>query len=91
MKPMSKEKLVLCTLKLTEDEKKRLKKDAYAHEMNVSDYLRDLIRRERASMKVQSAEERERELCRSNYATQLEGLGYNSDGTPKGSEWGNGE
>ena len=49
MKPMSKEKLVLCTLKLTEDEKKRLKKDAYAHEMNVSDYLRWLIQRERAA------------------------------------------
>lgn len=28
-------------------------------------------------------EERERELCRSNYAAQLEGLGYNADGTPK--------
>lgn len=33
-----------------------------------------------------SKEERERELCRSNYAAQLEGLGYNADGTPKGSE-----
>lgn len=86
MKPMPNEKLVLCTVKLTEDEKKQLKKDAHAHEMNVSDYLRDLIKRERASMKGRSAEERERELCRSNYAAQLEGLGYNADGTPKGSE-----
>lgn len=33
-----------------------------------------------------SKEERERELCRSNYAAQLEGLGYNADGTPKCSE-----
>ena len=31
-------------------------------------------------------EERNRELCRSNYAAQLEGLGYNADGTPKCSE-----
>lgn len=38
-----------------------------------------------------SKEEREREICRSNYAAQLEGLGYNADGTPKGSECGNGE
>lgn len=28
-------------------------------------------------------EERDRELCRSNYAAQLDGLGYNADGTPK--------
>ena len=27
--------------------------------------------------------ERERELCRSSYAAQLDGLGYGTDGTPK--------
>lgn len=30
-----------------------------------------------------SKEERDRELSRSNYAAQLEGFGYNADGTPK--------
>jgi hypothetical protein len=86
VKPMPNEKLVLCNVKLTEDEKKQLKKDAYAHLMNVSEYLRWLIERERASAKEVSKEEREREICRSNYASQLEGLGYNADGTPKCSE-----
>lgn len=80
--PMSNRKLVIRTVKLTDDENKQLKKDAYAHLMNVSEYLRWLIERERAK----SNGERERELCRSNYAAQLEGLGYNADGTPKGSE-----
>ena len=83
MKPMSNEKLVIRTVKLTDDENKQLKKDAYAHLMNVSEYLRWLIQRERASVKEVSKEEREREFCRSNYAAQLEGLGYNADGTPK--------
>ena len=81
--PMPNEKLVIRNVKLTDDENKRLKKDAYAHEMNVSEYLRWLIKRERASAKAVSKEEREREICRSNYAAQLEGLGYNADGTPK--------
>lgn len=45
--PMSNEKLVLRNVKLTEGENKQLKKDAYAHEMNVSEYLRWLIERER--------------------------------------------
>lgn len=81
--PMSNEKLVIRTVKLTDDENKQLKKDAYAHLMNVSEYLRWLIQRERASAKAVSKEERDRELSRSNYAAQLEGLGYNADGTPK--------
>lgn len=81
--PMPNEKLVIRTVKLTDDENKQLKKDAYAHLMNVSEYLRWLIERERTSAKEVSKEERERELCRSNYAAQLEGLGYNADGTPK--------
>lgn len=83
---MSRENLVQRKIYLSEDENKQLKKDAYAHEMNVSEYLRWLINRERAYVKEVSTEERERELCRSNYAAQLEGLGYNADGTPKGSE-----
>ena len=45
--PMPNGKLVLRNVKLTEDENKQLKKDAYAHEMNVSEYLRWLIERER--------------------------------------------
>ena len=76
-------KKVLRNIKLTEDENKQLKLDAYAHGRNVSEYLRWLIERERVSEKAVSKEERERELCRSNYAAQLEGLGYNADGTPK--------
>lgn len=80
---MSRENLVQRKIYLSEDENKQLKKDAYAHLMNVSEYLRWLIERERASAKEVSKEERERELCRSNYAAQLEGLGYNADGTAK--------
>lgn len=59
MKPMPNEKLVLCNVKLTEDEKKQLKKDAYAHLMNVSEYLRWLIERERGAY-------REKEKCTKN-------------------------
>lgn len=77
---MSKENLVQRKIYLSDDENKQLKKDAYAHLMNVSEYLRWLIQRERAK----SNEERGRELSRSNYVAQLEGLGYNADGTPKG-------
>lgn len=51
MTPMSNEKLVLRNVKLTEDENKQLKKDAYAHEMNVSEYLRWLIEGERIRRK----------------------------------------
>lgn len=81
--PMSNEKLVLRNIKLTEDENEQLRNDAYEHKMNVSAYLRWLVERERASAKAVSKEEREREICRSNYAAQLEGLGYNADGSPK--------
>lgn len=49
--PMPNGKLVLRTVKLTEDENKQLKKDAYAREMNVSEYLRWLIERERVRRK----------------------------------------
>ena len=38
---------VLRTIKLTEKENKQLKKDAFAHEMNVSEYIRWLIEQER--------------------------------------------
>lgn len=48
---MPNEKLVPRNIKLTESENKQLKKDAYAHEMNVSEYLRWLIERERANIK----------------------------------------
>lgn len=44
---MSRENLVQRKIYLSEDENKQLKKDAYAHEMNVSEYLRWLIERER--------------------------------------------
>lgn len=83
---MPNEKRILCNVKLTEDERNQLRKDAYAHFMNVSEYLRWLIERERTSAKEVSKEEREREICRRNYAAQLEGLGYNADGTAKVSE-----
>lgn len=82
---MSGEKIVLRNFKLTEDENKRLKADAYRHGMNVTEYLKALIEKERDRVKSFQTEERNRELCRSNYAAQLEGLGYNADGTPKGS------
>lgn len=38
---------VLRNIKLTEDENKQLKADAYAHGMNVSEYIRYLIEKER--------------------------------------------
>ena len=44
---MSLEKKVLRNVKLTEDENQRLKRDAYAHGMNVSEYIRWLIEKER--------------------------------------------
>ena len=44
---MSRENLVQRKIYLSEDENKQLKKDAYAHEINVSEYLRWLIDRER--------------------------------------------
>lgn len=52
-KDMSRENLVQRKIYLSEDENKRLKKDAYAHEMNVSEYLRWLIERERENAKKQ--------------------------------------
>lgn len=50
---MSRENLVQRKIYLSEDENKQLKKDAYAHEMNVSEYLRWLINRERENAKKQ--------------------------------------
>ncbi len=47
MKPMPYEQKVLRNIKLTEDENKQLKLDAYAHGMNVSEYIRWLVERER--------------------------------------------
>lgn len=44
---MSVEYKVLRNIKLTEDENKQLKTDAYAHGMNVSEYVRWLIAKER--------------------------------------------
>lgn len=41
------EQKVLRNIKLTEDENKQLKLDAYAHGMNVSQYIRWLVERER--------------------------------------------
>ena len=46
-KRMDNSKKVLRNVKLTEDENKQLKRDAYAHGMNVSEYLRELIKKER--------------------------------------------
>ena len=40
-------KLVLRTFNLTEEENRLLKRDAYSHGMNVSEYLRWLIEGER--------------------------------------------
>lgn len=45
--PMPYEQKVLCNVKLTEDDKRQLKADAHAHGMNVSEYIRWLIERER--------------------------------------------
>lgn len=45
-KMTTKEK-VLRNVKLTEDENRQLKLDAYAHGMNVSEYIRWLIEKER--------------------------------------------
>lgn len=41
------EQKVLRNIKLTEDENKQLKKDAYAHGMNVSEYISWLVEKER--------------------------------------------
>lgn len=41
------EQKVIRNIKLTEEENKQLKLDAYAHGMNVSEYIRFLIERER--------------------------------------------
>ena len=37
--------------KVKEGERERIKKDAYRHEMNISDYLRFLIEQERQDMR----------------------------------------
>lgn len=39
-------KKVIRNFKLTPEENKRLKRDAYAHGMNVSEYIRFLIKKE---------------------------------------------
>lgn len=44
---MTLEKKVLRNVKLTEDENQQLKHDAYAHGMNVSEYIRWLVEKER--------------------------------------------
>lgn len=44
---MTTKEKVLRNVKLTEDENKQLKLDAYAHGMNVSEYIRWLIEKER--------------------------------------------
>ena len=44
---MTLEKKVLRNVKLTEDENQQLKRDAYAHGMNVSEYIRWLVGKER--------------------------------------------
>lgn len=41
------EQKVIRNIKLTEEENKQLKADAYAHGMNVSEYVRWLIEKER--------------------------------------------
>ena len=48
---MEHENKVLRNVKLTEDENKQLKSDAYAHRMNVSEYLRWLVKNEHARSK----------------------------------------
>ena len=55
---MSGEKIVLRNFKLTEDENKRLKADAYRHGMNVTEYLKALIEQERDRVKSFQTEER---------------------------------
>lgn len=42
---------VLRNIKLTEDENKQLKLDAYSHGMNVSEYIRWLVENERVKHK----------------------------------------
>ena len=44
---MAIEKKVLRNIKLTDEENQQLKSDAYAHGMNVSEYIRWLIEKER--------------------------------------------
>ncbi len=44
---MSLEEKVVRNFKLTQSENMQLKKDAYAHGMNVSEYIRYLIEKER--------------------------------------------
>ena len=44
---MGDNKIVLRTLKLSEEDNQRLREDAHAHNMNVSEYLRWLIFNER--------------------------------------------
>ena len=48
---MEHESKVLRNVKLTEDENKQLKSDAYAHGMNVSEYIRWLVKNERVRSK----------------------------------------
>lgn len=48
---MGEEKNVVRNFKIAEDENKQLKLDAYAHGMNVSEYIRWLVEREREERK----------------------------------------
>ena len=48
---MTAAKKVLRNIKLTEDENKQLKLDAYSHGMNVSEYIRWLVENERVKHK----------------------------------------
>jgi len=44
---------VIRNVRLTEDENRQLKTDAHAHNMNVSEYIRYLIAKERAELSRQ--------------------------------------
>lgn len=46
-----KTKLFWINLRTTEEERDQLRKDAHRHEMNVSEYIRWLVEREREAMK----------------------------------------
>ena len=48
---------VLRNIKLTEDENKQLKLDAYAHGMNVSEYIRWLVEHERQKQNKKGCED----------------------------------
>lgn len=51
-----KTKLFWINLRTTEEERDQLRKDAHRHEMNVSEYIRWLVEREREAMKMTNYE-----------------------------------